>query len=165
MDTLTVIAKRTSVREFSKEIIPREKIETIVDAGRRAPTARGVEPWEFVAVRDRPKLLSLAQTVGNNGKFIKDASCCIIVFCEETKYYLEDGCAATENILLAATDLGIASCWVAGDKKPYCDEIKKMFGAGDCLKLVSIVALGYAREEPLGHKKRTLKEVLHWENF
>ena len=164
METLAAIMKRTSVREFSERPIPREKIETIVDAGRRAPTARGIEPWEFVVVQEEAKLAQLGETC-ENGKFIKDASCCIVVFCKDTKYYLEDGCAATENMLLAACDLGIASCWVAGDKKPYCQKIKSMLGAADFLKLVSIIALGHARSEHTPHKKRSIKELLHWEHF
>ena len=120
METLTAIARRTSVREFSKQPISKEKIEAIIDAGRRAPTARGIEPWEFVAVQDKERLTQIADLCAN-ARFIKEASCCLVVFCKDTKYYLEDGCAATENMLLAATDLGIASCWVAGDKKPYCE--------------------------------------------
>lgn len=165
METLTAIAKRVSEREFSAQSMPKEKIEAIVDAGRRAPTARGIEPWEFIVVQDRKKLIQLG-TLCENGKFIKDAGCCIVVCCKETKYYLEDGCAATENMLLAATDLGIASCWVAGDKKPYCQEVKNMLGVAEPFKLVSMIALGYAKNRcPLAHKKRSIKEVLHWEHF
>ena len=164
METLTAITKRASVREFSEQAIPREKIEVIVDAGRRAPTARGIQPWEFVAVLDKTKLAQLAKAC-ENGRFIKDASCCVVVFCRDTKYYLEDGCAATENMLLAATDLGIASCWVAGDKKPYCQKIKGMLGVPETLKLVSMIALGYPRSQSPVHNKRSIKEVLHWKHF
>ena len=164
METLTAIAKRTSVREFTKQPLAREKILSIVDAGRRAPTARGIEPREFVVVQDKTKLTQLGRLC-ENGKFIKDAGCCIAVFCKDTKYYLEDGCAATENMLLAACDLGIASCWVAGDKKPYCQKIKGILGAAEPLKLVSMIALGYARCDYPAHKKRSITEVLHWEAF
>lgn len=164
METLTAIAKRTSVREFSRQLIPREKLEMIVDAGRCAPTARGIQPWEFVLVQDKPKLAQIA-ALCENGRFIKEANCCIVVFCKDTKYYLEDGCAASENMLLAATDSGIASCWVAGDKKPYCEKIKSMLGASDNLKLVSMIALGFAKARTPSHKKRSISEVLHWEHF
>ena len=165
METLTAIAKRISVREFSKQAIPKEKIEAIIDAGRRAPTARGIQPWEFVAVQDKARLAQIADLCAN-ARFIKEATCCLVVFCKDTKYYLEDGCAATENILLAATDLGIASCWAAGDKKEYCQKIKSMLGAPDPLKLVSMIALGFAKDlKPFAHKKRSVFEVLHWEHF
>jgi nitroreductase len=165
METLTAITKRVSIRDFSRQTISKEDIITIVDAGRQAPSARGISPWEFIVTQDHLRLAKIAQ-ICENGRFIKRANCCIIVFCQDTKYYLEDGCAATENILLAATDLGIASCWVAGDKKPYTEQIKNMFGVPVSYKLVSMVALGYAKKsEQSTHKRRDLKEVLHWEHF
>ncbi len=164
METLSAIAKRTSIRQFSKQPISKKDIETIIDAARRAPTARGIEPWEFVVVQEKAKLAQIAENC-DNGRFIKEAACCIVVFCQDTKYYLEDGCAATENILLAATDLGVASCWVAGDKKPYCHKIKDILGADDALKLVSMVALGYAQGEHPAHQKKELVRLLHWEHF
>src|SRR5512135_3275956 len=120
METLECIARRLSVREYSPKAIPRDVLEKLVDAGRRAPSARAVEPWEFVVVTNKDMLLKLGQ-LATNGSFLKEAAACIAVFCLDTKYYLEDGCAATENILLAATDAGVGSCWVAGDKKPYCN--------------------------------------------
>ena len=164
MQTLAAIAKRTSVREFDRRPVAKEKIETIVDAGRQAPTARKIQPWEFVVVQDSQKLNQMAELI-ENARFIKQASCCIIVFCKETKYYLEDGCAATENMLLAAADLGLGACWVAGDKKPYCPQIKGMVGAAEQLKLVSMIALGYAKSEQPGYQKRSISELLHWEHF
>jgi nitroreductase len=43
--------------------------------------------------------------------------------CKDTKYYLEDGCNASQNILVAARAHGLGSCWVAGDKKPYAEKV------------------------------------------
>ncbi|MBU2251454.1 MAG: nitroreductase family protein, partial [Candidatus Omnitrophica bacterium] len=99
--------------------------------------------------------------IAPNGKFIKDAAAAIIVFCEDTKYYLEDGCAATENILLAAAALGLGACWVAGDKKDYSLEVCKYFGAPQNYKLVSMISLGYPQSEPAGQPKKALSEILH----
>lgn len=164
MQTLACIAKRSSVREFLQRPIPKDKLEAIVNAARLAPTARGIQPWEFVVMQDKGKLAELA-ALCENARFLKEASSCIITFCKETKYYLEDGSAATENMLLAASELGLGACWVAGDKKPYCGQIMKMVGAQDTLKLVSMIALGYAKGEARVHPKRSLKEVIHWERF
>ena len=68
-------------------------------------------------------------------------------------------------MLLAATSLGVSSCWVAGDKKIYCPDIAKLLGAPSNYKLVSMVSLGYPKGEITPHKKRPLKEVIHWEEF
>ncbi|MFH1753950.1 MAG: nitroreductase family protein [Candidatus Omnitrophota bacterium] len=164
MNTYDAIAKRASVRSYKKEPVSKEIIEKLIDAGMRAPTARAVEPWEFVAVTDKGLLDKLGD-IANTGAFIKEAACCIAVFCKETKYYLEDGCAATENILLMAADLGLGACWVAGDKKPYTEEVAVLLNAPPGLKLISLLSIGWPDEETKQSKKRRLKDVIHWERF
>jgi nitroreductase len=164
MDFFEVVKKRCSIREYSKRAIKKEDIEKIVDCARLAPTARGEEPWEFVVVTNKDELAKISQMT-DYGRFLKEASCGIIVLCKDTKYYLEDGSAATENILLAATSLGIGSCWIAGDKKPYAEKIRQYIGAPSNYKLVSIVALGYPKDKFRPHKKRRLSEVIHFEKF
>jgi len=166
MDCLEAIKTRRSVRAFSSKSLPATLLEKCVDAGRFAATARNVQPWEFVVVTDKKTLASLAE-LADNGKFIRDSAACIAVFCAETKYYLEDGCAATQNIIVAAAGEKIGSCWVAGDKKPYAGAISRLLGAPDKLKLVSLVALGYPEEDNVFKvaDKRSLKELVHWEKF
>jgi nitroreductase len=164
MDALTAIANRHSVRKFKSDSIPKDILEKIVEAGRLAPTARNVQPWEFIVVTDREMLKKLGETT-DTGKFIADAGACIAVVCQATKYYLEDGCAATENSLLAATALGVQSCWVAGDKKPYCQSMLTLLGVPEKYSLVSLLALGYADGEVKTYAKRGLDRVLHWEKF
>jgi nitroreductase len=164
MQTFDALSRRASVREYQSKPVSKGLIEKLVDAGRRAPTARAVEPWEFVAVTDKQILIRLAE-IADTGSFIKDAAACIAVFCRDTKYYLEDGCAATENILLGAADLGLGACWVAGDKKPYAQEAAELLEVPAGFKLVSLISLGWPRQEPAQIKKRGLKEMMHWERF
>lgn len=164
MDALEAMQKRASVREYLKKPIPFDALSRIVDAGRMAPTARGVEPWEFIVVTNDKIKSELAQ-IADTGRFIADSAACIAVFCKDTKYYLEDGCAATENMLIAATALGIGTCWVAGDKKPYCPQIGQVLGAPSEYKLVSMISLGYPKTEIKPHRKRELKQVLHKDRF
>ncbi|MBU4252776.1 MAG: nitroreductase family protein [Candidatus Omnitrophica bacterium] len=157
---------RRSIRAFGKQSISKKQLEKIVDAARFAPTARNLQPWEFVVVTDTHKLSQLAQ-LGENGKFMEQAAACIAVFSADTKYFLEDGSAATCNILLASTALGIGSCWVAGDKKPYAQQVNTLLNAPPSMKLISMVALGYPLEKNVfkAIAKRELKELLHWEKF
>lgn len=164
MDALDAIKIRCSIREFKDKAIPKDLIEKIVDCGRLAPTARQEEPWEFIAVIDKSVLKAIAD-ITDYGKFIKDSACTIAVFCKDTKYYLEDGCAATENMLIAASNFGIGSCWVAGDKKPYCSKIIEILNAPSAYKFISLIALGYPTQKPRPVEKRPLKDVLHWEKF
>ena len=166
MDALEAIKLRRSIREYNNKPIAKEALDTIVDAARFAPTARGVEPWEFIVITKNETLRKIAE-LAENGRFVAGAKACIAVFCSDTKYYLEDGCAATQNILLAATALGIGSCWVAGDKKPYCSQIGGLLSVPGSFKLVSLIALGYPESDKsfVVKGKRDLNEVTHWEKF
>ncbi|MCF7893626.1 MAG: nitroreductase family protein [Candidatus Omnitrophica bacterium] len=164
MDFWESVKKRISIREYSDEKIEPEKLKNIIDAARLAPTARGEEPWEFIVVTEKKSLEELGE-ITDHGKFLKGASAGIVVVAKDTKYYLEDGSAATENILLAAASMGIGSCWIAGDKKPYEVDICKYLGVPDSYKLVSLVSLGYPKTEPKPHSKRSVADVLHEEKF
>jgi len=165
MDALEALRGRRSIRSYRDTPVEREIVETIVDAGRLAATGRGVEPWEFVVVTEARMRKELAG-ICDYGRFIAQAPVCVVVLCRETKYYLEDGSAATQNMLVAAYALGLGSCWVAGDKKPYAERITQLVGAPPGYKLVSLVAIGYpAPGQPPRRSKRPLAEVLHWEKF
>lgn len=157
---------RRSVRIFKNKSIPKEKLQELVDAARFSATARNRQPWEFVVVTEKSKLGQLA-ALGENAKFLALAAAGIAVFSIDTKYFLEDGSAATSNILLAATALGIGSCWIAGDKKPYCQQVNTLLHAPQGMKLISMIALGYPLEKNAFKTvaKRGLRELLHWEKF
>jgi nitroreductase len=163
-DALKIFAERHSTRSFQSKPVPRETLEIIVDAGRLAATARNEQPWEFVVVTEAGRRRQIADTT-EYGKFIAQAPACIAVFCRQTKYYLEDGSAATQNILVAAAALGVQSCWVAGDKKVYTADISRMLNVTDGYNLVSLIALGYESSPAPRVPKRKLEEVLHWEKF
>jgi nitroreductase len=164
MDAMDAIRNRKSIRSFTGTPVQVKIVETIVDAGRLAPTARNVQPWEFVVVTDRDTRRALAG-LATTGPFIADAPVCIAVFCADTKYWLEDGCAATENIIIAARAHGLGHCWVAGDKKPYAGAVSELLGVPSGYRLISLIAIGYGKEDPPPPPKRPLKKVLHWEKF
>jgi nitroreductase len=151
------------VRAYTEEPVARETIEDIVDCGRLAATAINIQPWEFIAITG-PAALERVAAATDYGGFIAQAAACIAVFCRETKYYLEDGSAATQNLLLAARAHGLGACWVAGDKKPYAETIREMLGVPAGFKLVSLVPLGRPAEQP-EKEKRPLADVLHWERW
>ena len=121
MDFFEVIKQRKSVREYSEKTIEKKLIENIIDAGRLAATARNEQPWEFIVTCDK-EILKKICAICPNGPFIKDANCLIAVFSKNTKYYLEDCSASTQNMLLAIEALGLGACWIAGDKKDYIKE-------------------------------------------
>ena len=159
MNELTeVIKKRRSVRKFAPKPISEEIIKDILDCARLAPTAINIQPWLFGAVTD-PDLKREIADMTDHGKFIKDCAACFAVFADSAqKYFLEDGCAATENILLACTAHGIGSCWVAGHQKGYVDSIGKLLNVPHPYSLIALIAAGYSNQQP-SPKKKTLDEV------
>jgi len=163
MDAIEVLKTRRSVRAYRTEPVPKIILEEILDCGRLAATANNIQPWEFVVVTEPPMLHRIAE-IADYGKFIAQAGACVVVLSKDTKYYLEDGSAATENILLAARAHGLGSCWVAGDKKRYASDICRLVGAPSGCRLVSLIPIGYPAETP-EQPKRPLSEVLHWEKY
>ena len=164
MEFFEAVEQRHSTRKFDGTPVRRDLLDLLVNAGRLAPTARNEQPWEFVVVTDRRRLEDLA-ALTDHGKFIAQAGACIAVLCKPSKYYLEDGSAATENLLLAAAAVGLQSCWVAGEKKEYAPRVARFLGAPDSLKLVSLVAVGRGADSAPPAKKRELAQVRHWEQF
>ena len=164
MDALEALYTRRSVRRFKADPVERSQIEKIVEAGRLAATANNLQPWEFVVVIEEAMRKKIAG-IADYGKFIAQAPVCIVTFCKDTKYFLEDGSAATQNMLVAARASSLGSCWVAGDKKAYAEEIRTLLGVPKGFKLISLIALGHPADFPTGAGKRTLNEVLHWERY
>lgn len=165
MDALEVLKQRRSVRAYVEKQIPKNIIEDIIDCGRLAPSGNNVQSWHFVAILDKDKLKFISEKA-TYGKFIKNAAACVIVYNDKNNpHHLEDGAAATENILLAAKSYGISSCWVAGYNRTYENDINKLLNVPSNLRMISIIVLGYSTQNPKAPNKKTLSEVLHWENF
>jgi nitroreductase len=164
MDVITAINTRYSCRAYLDKPVPKALLEQVIDAGRRAPTARRVQPVIFVVATD-PTLRSRLAELLEFGRFMAQASACIAVYAHPTKYYLEDGCAAVENILLAATSLGLQSCWVAGDKKEHAPAVSELLGVPAEEKLIALLAIGYARDPGRQPDRKPLEQVLYWEKY
>ena len=163
MDALTCLKTRRSVRAYESRAVPDAVIEDIVDCARLAPTAMNRQPWTFVVVKDAHTRQLLADSTGH-ATFLAQAPVCIAVFCGGTEFWLEDGSAATQNLLLAAWAHGLGSCWVAGHQVPWADTVRDLLGAAGDLHLVSMVAVGYPAEAP-EPEKRLLADVIRWDRL
>ena len=161
MDALEAIRRRRSVREYTGEPIPREDLEKIVDAGRLAATGNNRQPWDFVVVTDREmveRLKVAAQWMEKAGAIIA------VVMDPSSRWWLEDGSAAVENMLIASTALGYGSCWLEGYTLPREEEFKELLGVPAEKRLLTLVPVGVPVEWPTKEKK-SLEEVLHWERY
>lgn len=161
MDALEAIEKRRSVREYTGDAIPREDIKKIVDAGRLAATGNNKQPWDFIVVTERAmieKLKVASQWMEKAGAIIA------VVMDPSSRWWIEDGAAAVENMLIASTALGYGSCWLEGYTLPREEEFKRLLNVPEEKRLLTLVPIGVAVEWPTIEKK-SLEEVLHWEQY
>ncbi|NLJ84259.1 MAG: nitroreductase family protein [Halanaerobiaceae bacterium] len=166
-EAIKVIKSRRSVRKYIDKEIPEEVLREIVDCARLAPSGNNRQPWAFLVITDQDKKEKIA-SLARYGKFIKEAGACIGVFIDEsqTSTPLLDAAAATENIILAATALGLGTCWVSSYKRDHSEEVKKMVNCPPDMELVALISVGYYDEMTVGMpKKKELEEVLHWNSF
>ena len=160
----TVIKSRHSVRKFKPDALDENAIKDVLECAALAPTARNVQPWLFGVIKDKSMLHKIAECT-DNGKFIKDCTVCFAIFGEKgEKYYLEDCCAATENLILALQAYGIASCWVAGETKAYVESIRVLLNVPEKFTLVALVAAGIPAEISIAPKKEK-KKILFFEAY
>lgn len=160
----TVIKSRHSVRKFKPDPVSDLIIKDVLECAAQAPTAMNLQPWLFGVIKNKENLSKIAGFT-EHGKFIADCPVCFAIFGEKKEtYYLEDCCAATENIILALQANGVTSCWVAGDKKAYGEQIREMLGVPGTFTLVSLIAAGIPAEISITQKKE-LKKIVFYEQF
>ncbi|NLB34661.1 MAG: nitroreductase family protein [Elusimicrobia bacterium] len=159
------IEKRVSVRKFSERSLSASDLKKIIDAGRLAATANNIQPVEFIIVQDKDRRKKMSALAPKNGPYMEYAPAVIAVISQPETYYLEDGSASTQNILVMARALGIGSVWIAGDKKDYAPEILRLLGAPADYRLVSLVCLGYPEKDFPTTPKKHPSEVRHWEMY
>lgn len=161
MDTLEAIRKRRSIRKYTGDPIPRADLETIVDAARLAATGNNRQPWDFIVVTEQATIEEF-KTVG---AWIQHANAVIAVVVDPvSRWWLEDGSAAIQNMLLACTALGYGACWVEGDALVREAQLKTLLGVPEEKRLMALIPIGVPAETPSPEKK-PLGQVLHWERY
>lgn len=160
----TVIKSRHSIRKFKPDPVDDNIVADAIECARHAPTAMNLQPWLFGIVKDKAMLKKIAHLT-DQAKFIAGAAVCFAIFGEkDAKYYLEDCCAATENLILALQAYGVGSCWVAGDKKAYAEPVRILLNVPDRYTLISLVPAGFPADLTIMQKK-DLKRIVFKEQF
>ena len=117
--TVDTILERRSVRSYAPQQITPDELETILEAGRSAPSGMNQQSAIAVAVQSKAELAQLVElakaAAHQDHNPFYDAPTVILVFAKMTNLApMEDGCTAIENMLLAAKSLGIGTCWIYG---------------------------------------------------
>jgi nitroreductase len=173
MELLEAIKTRRSTRNYKKQTIPQNAIETIIDAARNAPSAGNIQPWEFVIIKNPTTKKKLAEAALNQNH-VEEAPVVIVVCADEkrssmgygnrgrTLYCLQDTAAATQNILLAAHSLGLGTCWVGAFNE---EEVKEILKAPEGIRPVAMIPLGYPNEIARQRGRRLLNQIVHYDGF
>jgi nitroreductase len=152
MNIPDIFLKRRSIRSFTAQKVEKEKIEAILKAAMHAPSAVNKQPWHFIVINERA-ILNRIMDVHPYSKMFSSSNLGILV-CGDLQlhhgpgYWIADCAAATENLLLAATSLGLGSCWVGiYPKEERMNAMREIFLFPEHVEAFALVALGYAAEE------------------
>ena len=149
MNFLELAKKRYTVRAYTKQIVEKEKLDVILEAGRVAPTGANRQPQRLIVIQDKEGLNKIGKAANIYG-----ASLAIIVCSDVNKTWTRpfdnkkltdiDASIVTDHMMLAATDLGLGSVWVCYFKP---EVLKAEFNLPPNLEPVNILVIGYADTE------------------
>lgn len=158
MKVIEAILKRRSVRKFLDKPVKDDAVRMLLEAGMAAPSAVNMQPWEFFVISDTKVLNKLRKSTpytnmnspliiivaGNSDRFLPEG---------KADFWVQDCSAATQNILTAAMELGLGTCWCGIHPKPDAIEsIRNILEIDDHLIPLSLIHIGYPEGE---HEART----------
>ena len=159
------ILKRRSVRKFKDTAVPRELIDKLLEAAMAAPSACNRKPVDFFVVTNEEKL----QEISMAGRFTRMKSPLMIIVVgnlgralplKMAEYWIQDAAAASENILLQATALGLGSCWCGiYPQERFMAKVKEALCLSDKQIPFSMIKLGYPAEFPEPHEGIDKKRI------
>ena len=163
---MDLIANRRSIRRYTPDPIEPENIELLKEAALRAPSSRGVNPWEFIFITDRSLLEKLSGAKPHGSSFLKNAQLGIVVCAdpEKSDVWVEDASIATIFIELAAASLELGSCWIQIRERMHDETqtaeayIAQLLNIPSHLKVESMIAIGYPAESKPPHTKEELQK-------
>ena len=162
---MELITKRRSIRRFTTDKIEAQKVELLKEAALRAPSSRGVNPWEFIFITDRSLLMNLSAAKPHGSTFLRDATLGIVVCAdpEKSDVWVEDASIATIFVELAAASLELGSCWIQIRERMHDENqtaeayIAHQLNIPSHLKVESMIAIGYPAESKPPHSKEELQ--------
>lgn len=173
LNVFEAIKKRRSIRSYVDKNVSENDIKHMIEAAMWAPSAGNTQPLNLVIVKDKEIKRKISEAALNQAS-IRKAPIVIVVFADlarskrvyglrgEQLYGLQDTAAATQNILLSAHALGLATCWVgAFNEKQVANTLK----APNNMRPVALVPIGYSSECPVTPQRRSVDEFVHYETF
>jgi nitroreductase len=164
MDLYETIRTRKSVRAWKNQEVPEASLKRILEAGRLAPSAKNLQEWRFVVVRDagtREKLTEAAKGQTFVGEAPVVIACCAetdnhLMTCGQLCYPI-DLAITTDHMTLAATAEGLGTCWIGAF---YENKVKEILGIPAAIRVVALLPLGYPANPEAEEKNRLPLETL-----
>ncbi len=173
MDFIDLAKKRFSSRSYSPEKVDRDLLLSVLNAGRIAPSAANKQPWIFILVTDPESLRKLAGIYDRS--WFETAPAAIVICGDHRQSWKrsdgKDHCdidiaIATDHITLAATDYGLATCWICNFDKEKCAEVVNL---PDHLEPIVILSIGYALDNKAPNRhtedRKPLDKIVYFEYF
>ncbi len=165
---LEAIMTRSSVRSYTSQPIEEEKIETLLRAAMAAPTGSNKQPWEFVVITD-PAILAQLPGVAGGMRMAANAPLAIAVLGDEniSGSWVLDGCAATENILLAAHAMGLGAVWCGAypeNESGRAAKMTELLNLPEGIHALNAIVIGYPDSEPQV-KDKWKPEKIHYNAY
>ena len=173
MNTLDAINARRSIRKYLDRPVEFEKITTILDAARKAPSAGNLQDWRFIIVSER-ELIKQVAAYSVEQYWIQTAPLLIIVCAMPEKhemyyglrgkrlYNIQDCAASIQNILLAATDAGLGTCWIGAFEE---DKVRALFGIPVDARPQAIITIGYSDETPKERQLQPIENLVYFNRY
>jgi nitroreductase len=165
MDALETILTRKAVRQFDRRPVELEQLRRIVDAGRHAMSARNLQPWQFVIVRN-PDTLHELGALCTTGRYVAEAPAAIVLLKDtENQRWADIDCAqAVCNMADAGWAMGLGTCFVGNFD---AGAIARRLGVPEKWAVFTVLPFGYPDPNNLPAAKplKPTREMVHFERF
>ena len=169
MDLAEAIKKRRSIRKYLPRKVENDKLDRVLEAGRLAPSAKNLQEWRFVVVRDEGRRKRLAEAAKGQ-TFVGEAPVVIAACATVTDYVMTCGqltypidlAIAVEHMVLAAAAEGLGTCWIGAF---YEEEVKKILNIPPEVRVVALLPLGYPDESPHPRPRKEIGEIVAFESW
>ena len=149
---MDILFNRRSIRKYTEEPVSKEDLKTILTAGMSAPSAKNQQPWQFIVIDDR-RILTEIRSIHPFASMLETAPMAVLI-CGDVRletssgYWVQDCSAAAQNMLLAATGLGLGSVWLGVfPRKERMDGLTALFKLPRYIQPFNIVVLGHPAEQ------------------
>ena len=156
-----VIEKRRSIRKYKDTPVSKENILAILEAARIAPSASHKQPWHFIVVEDKETIKKLAKQ-----EWAENAPVMIVGLADQYTspvWCINDMGIALEHIVLAATDLGLGTCWMGQSNRE--ELVKDLLDVPDNYKVVALITIGVPDETPAAKERKNLESIVSWGKY